>query len=99
MCAVLITAAQTVPRGIGGDRFQGVIRDAVQLVIVALAVAVTAVVLRREALDPLDPVTLVLAPLVGAAGGVLVMRSAAGRASACSGGPPAAAGRCRRSSA
>ncbi len=74
VCAGLMTAAQTVPRGIGGDRFQGVIRDAVQLVIVALAVAVTAVVLRREALDPLDPVTLLLAPLVGAAGGVLVMR-------------------------
>ncbi len=74
VCAVLMTAAQTVPRGIGGDRFEGVIRDAVQLVIVALAVTVTAVVLRREALDPLDPVTLVLAPLVGAAGGVLVMR-------------------------
>jgi putative ABC transport system permease protein len=74
VCAGLMTAAQTVPRGIGGDRFQGVIRDAVQLVLVGLAVAVTAVVLRRETLDPLDPVTLVLAPLVGAAAGVLVMR-------------------------
>lgn len=74
VCAGLVTAAQTVPRGIGGDRFQGVIRDAVQLVLVALAVAVTAVVLGRETLDPLDPVTLVMAPLVGAAGGVLVMR-------------------------
>lgn len=73
-CAGLMTAAQTIPRGIGGDRFQGVVRDAVQLVLVALAVAVTAVVLRRETLDPLDPVTLVMAPLVGAAGGVLVMR-------------------------
>jgi putative ABC transport system permease protein len=74
LCAVLVTAAQTVPRGIGGDRFQGVIRDALQLVLVTLAVTVTAVVLRRESLGPLDPLTLVMAPLVGAAGGVLVMR-------------------------
>ena len=69
LCAVLITAAQTVPRGIGGERFQGVIRDALQLVLVTLAVTVTAVVLRRESLGPLDPLTLVMAPLVGAAAG------------------------------
>ncbi|MGH3348168.1 MAG: FtsX-like permease family protein [Nocardioides sp.] len=74
LCAVLITAAQTVPRGIGGERFQGVVRDALQLVMVTLAVTVTAVVLRRESLGPLDPLSLVMAPLVGAAGGVLVMR-------------------------
>ena len=74
LCAVLITSAQTVPRGIGGERFQGVIRDALQLVLVTLAGTVTAVVLRRESLGSLDPLTLVMAPLVGAAGGVLVMR-------------------------
>ncbi|HEX6148761.1 FtsX-like permease family protein, partial [Nocardioides sp.] len=74
VCALLVTTAQTVPRGLGGDRFRGVIRDAVQLVLVTLAVTVVAVSLRREVLDPLDPLTLVMAPLVGAAGAVLVMR-------------------------
>ena len=70
VCALLVTTAQTVPRGLGGDRFRGVIRDAVQLVLVTLAVTVVAVSLRREVLDPLDPLTLVMAPLVGAAGAV-----------------------------
>jgi putative ABC transport system permease protein len=74
VCALLVTGAQTMPREIGGERFRGVIRDAVQLVLVTLAVTVVAVALRREVLDPLDPLTLVMAPLVGAAGAVLVMR-------------------------
>ena len=72
-CAALVTAAQTAPRG-EGTLVQLVLRDAVQLVLVALTVAVAVLVLRRGEVDTGDPVTLLVAPLVGATAAVVVIR-------------------------
>ena len=73
-CAVVVTAAQVVPRGPGGGQLRAVLGDALQLVAVALAVAVSALVLLGGSLSPDDPLMLVLPPLLGAAAAVVVMR-------------------------
>lgn len=74
VCVVVVTAAQTVPRSEGGGQLQAVVRDALQVVAVALAVTVSALVLLGGALAPDDPLLLVLPPLLGAAGAVVVVR-------------------------
>ena len=53
---------------------QLVLRDSVQLVLVLLATAVTWVVVRRGSVDSGDPVTLLVAPLLGCAAAVVVLR-------------------------
>jgi putative ABC transport system permease protein len=73
-CTALITAAQTVPRGGAGGRLQAVLRDAAQLVVVGLAVAVTVLVLLDDELAADDPVLLAVPVLVGAAAAVLLTR-------------------------
>ena len=77
-CAVVVMAAQVVPRGSAGGQLQAVLGDALQLVAVALAVAVTVLVLLDDALAPDDPLMLVLPPLLGAAAAVVVMRGLQG---------------------
>lgn len=74
VCTLLITLAQVVPPGLSEDRLGGVARDALQLVVVALAGATTTLVLLDDALSPDDPVLLLVPPLLGAAAAVLVTR-------------------------
>lgn len=74
-CALVVTAAQTVPRpGSGGSQLQVVLGDALQLVAVALTVLVSVLVLLGGSLAPADPLLLVLPPLLGAAAAVVVVR-------------------------
>ena len=72
-CAALITAAQTY-RTPGGEQLQLVLRDAMQLGLVLLALGATVLVLLDQELAPDDPVMLVTAPLLGVAAGVALMR-------------------------
>lgn len=74
VCAALVTGAQAVPRATGETVLQVVLRDASQLVLVVLAIAVGLVVWRRGEVDSGDPLTLLAAPLVGSAAAVVVMR-------------------------
>ncbi len=75
VCVALITAAQTVPRTQREPTtLQLVLRDSLQLVLVMLATAVTWVVVRRGSVDSGDPVTLLVAPLLGCAAAVVVLR-------------------------
>ena len=73
VCAVLVTAAQTV-RPPGGEQLQLVLRDSVQLGLVLLAGGAVALVLVTEDPAPDDPVMLLTAPLLGAASAVVLMR-------------------------
>lgn len=73
-CALVVTAAQTVPRaGTGGSQLQAVLGDALQFVAVGLTVLVSVLVLVGGALAPDDPLLLVLPPLLGAAAAVVVV--------------------------
>lgn len=72
VCAVLVTAVQAAPRSSGV--LAGVLADAVQLALVALAAGAVVLLLGRERLDPGDPVLLAAAPLCGAAVAVLASR-------------------------
>jgi hypothetical protein len=72
--AALVTAAQTVPSEREGGVLRLVLRDSLQLVVVVLTVMVTLVVWRRGTVDSGDPVTLLVAPLLGAAAAVVVLR-------------------------
>lgn len=74
VCALLITLAQVLPPSLGEDRLGGVVGDALQLVVVALAGATTTLVLLDDALSPGDPALVLVPPLLGAAAAVLVTR-------------------------
>ena len=74
-CALVVTAAQVVPRPEpGGSQLQAVLGDALQLGAVALAVTVSVLVLLGGSIAPDDPLLLVLPPLVGTAAAVVVVR-------------------------
>ncbi|GAA1476967.1 hypothetical protein GCM10009623_14130 [Nocardioides aestuarii] len=74
LCVALVALAQLGSSDREQSVVQLVIRDAVQLVLVVLAVASVWLVWRRGDLDVSDPVTLVTAPLVGAAASVVALR-------------------------
>lgn len=75
VCVLVVTAAQTVPRGgPGGSPIQAALVDALQLVTVILAVTASALVLLGGTFAADDPLVLVLPPLLGAAAAVVVVR-------------------------
>ena len=74
LCVALVALAQLGSTDREPSVLHLVARDAVQLVLVVLAVAAVWLVWRRGDLDVSDPVTLVTAPLVGAAASVVALR-------------------------
>lgn len=74
LCIGLVAGAQLAGTGRESTVLQLVVRDAVQLALVVLAVAATWLVLRRGGLIASDPITLLIAPLLGAAAAVVVLR-------------------------
>ncbi len=74
LCIALVACAQLARTDREQSVLQVVARDAVQLVLVVLAVSSVWLVLRRGDLDVADPVTVVTAPLVGAAASVVALR-------------------------
>ena len=76
VCVVLLTAAQVSPWRELSDRVRAAVGDALQLVAVALAVGVVALMLWRDRLDAADPLLIALPALLGVAATVLVVRGA-----------------------
>ena len=74
LCVALVSLAQLGRTDREQTVIQLVARDAAQLVLVVLAVASAWLVWRRGDLDVSDPVTVVTAPLVGAAASVVALR-------------------------
>ncbi len=73
-CVALLTVAQVAPSGPVPERVRLAVRDAFQIVAVALAVGMSAVLVWRQHLDARDPLLLALPALVGLALTVLALR-------------------------
>lgn len=74
LCGGLVAVAQVTSTERELTVLQLVARDSVQLVLVVLAASATWLVLRRGSLDVSDPITFLVAPLLGAAAAVMVLR-------------------------
>lgn len=73
-CIVLLTVAQVAPARQLPERVQQSVRDALHIVAVVLAVALTALMLWRGRIDASDPLLLALPAVIGLAATVLVVR-------------------------
>jgi putative ABC transport system permease protein len=73
-CAALLAAAQATPWRLLPERVRTPARDALQIVVVVLAVGLSVLTASRDRLDGTDPLLLLLPALVGVAAAVLVVR-------------------------
>jgi putative ABC transport system permease protein len=73
-CAVLLATAQATPWRLLPERVRMPARDALQIVVVVLAVGLAVLLAGRDRLEGTDPLLLLLPALVGVASAVLVVR-------------------------
>jgi putative ABC transport system permease protein len=73
-CAVLLAAAQATPWRLLPERVRLPARDALQIVVVVLAVGLSVLLSSRGRLEGTDPLLLLLPALVGVAAAVVVVR-------------------------
>jgi putative ABC transport system permease protein len=86
-CVVLLAAAQATPWRLLPERVRLPARDALQIVVVVLAVGLAVLMAGRDRIEASDPLLLLLPALVGVAGAVLAVRGV--RLVATLLGPPA----------